>query len=61
MAGYNGPQDDPQTWTICAAAYSHMCNGDTANAARMCTYLTGVLAAYGNPRTAGQYCSAYCR
>jgi hypothetical protein len=61
MAGYNGPQDDPQTWTICAAAYSHMCNGDAANAARMCTYLTGVLAAYGNPRTAGQYCSAYCR
>jgi hypothetical protein len=61
MAGYNGPQDDPQTWTICAAAYSHQCNGDAASAARMCTYLTGVLAAYGNPRTAGQYCSAYCR
>lgn len=61
MANYAGPQDDPQTWTICASAYSYSCNGDATNAARTCSYLTGVLAAYGSRQTAAQYCSAYCR
>lgn len=61
MANYAGPQDDPQTWTICASAYSYSCNGDSTNAARTCSYLTGVLAAYGSRQTAAQYCSAYCR
>jgi hypothetical protein len=61
LENYQGPQDDPQTWTICAAAYSHKCNGDSTSATRMCTHLTGVLRAYGNSSTAGQYCSAYCQ
>lgn len=58
---YSGPLDDPQVHVYCQAAYSHMCNNDPTNQARMCGVLTSVLSTYGSRQTAAQYCSAYCR
>jgi hypothetical protein len=59
LANYVGPSDDPQTATLCQAAYAYSCAGDADATTKTCYLLNAFLQAISSETAAG-YCSHYC-
>lgn len=60
LSNYVGPNDDPQTASLCQTAYAYSCAGDADATTKTCNLLNAFLQAISS-ETAASYCPSYCR